>query len=295
MFRRKRHEEHVNHEAWAIPYADLLTLLLAFFVVMYAVSSVNEGKYRVVSDALSAAFRGAPTTPQPISLTDARSGIAEQMPLSQLNRLFAVQLPASPPMPLPDRHGVTQGDAAAGSADPRQSENGTAAGNAPPTDTLSRGDTLSHVAAGVSAALDTLIRSGQVNVRTYANWVAVDISADVLFASGQARLSPVAREALQRLAEALKPYPNSVRVEGHTDDRPIDTTAFPSNWELSAARAASVVHLFMDRGLLPERLAVVGFGQYRPVMPNASAQGRNANRRVVVVILGKDSAPEGRL
>jgi chemotaxis protein MotB len=286
MFRRKHPEEHTNHEAWAIPFADLLTLLLAFFVVMYAVSSVNEGKYRVVSDSLSAAFGGAPTTSQPITLNDARSGIAEQMPVSQLNRLFSARLPASPLTPMPDTRAVTaEGQSKPAAAEPRPTE------QAPP----SPGDTLSQVAAGVSTALDAMIRGGQVNVHAYANWVAVDISADVLFASGQARLSPAATEALHRLADALKPYPNSVRVEGHTDDRPIETTAYPSNWELSAARAASVVRLFIDQGLAAERLAVVGFGQNRPVMPNATAQGRNANRRVVVVILGKDTAPEGRL
>ena len=86
-----------------------------------------------------------------------------------------------------------------------------------------------------------------------------------------------------------------MRVEGHTDDRPIRTAAFPSNWELSAARAASVVHLFMDHGIAPARLAVVGFGQYRPVMPNTTPAGRNANRRVAVVILGRDAAPEAGL
>jgi chemotaxis protein MotB len=289
MFRR-RHEEHVNHEAWAIPYGDLLTLLLAFFVVMYAVSSVNEGKYRVVSDALSAAFRGAPTTPQPIPLTDAGRGAAEQMPSSQLNRLFNGALPARPVTP-------PQTSPAKGTPSPTESAEAHRRENAVPaaSTTTPAEDALSQVAAGVTTAMTSLIHNGQVNVQQYPNWVAVDISADVLFASGQARLSPVATDALQRLAEALMPYPNSVRVEGHTDDRPIDTTAFPSNWELSAARAASVVHLFMDRGLSPDRLAVVGFGQYRPMMPNTSAQGRNANRRVVVIILGKDSAPEARL
>jgi chemotaxis protein MotB len=291
MFRRQRHEDHVNHEAWAIPYADLLTLLLAFFVVMYAVSSVNEGKYRVVSEALSAAFRGAPTTPQPIPLSDARSGIVEQMPSSQLNRLFGAALPSQSLNPLPAADPVKHDQSAAQSSDVHRPATEARVTKAEPLP----GDTLSQVAAGVTTAMASLIHDGQVNVHQYPNWVAVDISADVLFASGQARLSPAATDALQRLAEALKPYPNSLRVEGHTDDRPIDTTAFPSNWELSAARAASVVHLFMDRGLAPERMAVVGFGQYQPVTANSSAQGRNANRRVVVVILGKDSAPEARL
>src|SRR6185312_16295607 len=89
-------------------------------------------------------------------------------------------------------------------------------------------------------------------------------------------------------------FPNPIRVEGHTDSRPIDTVAFPSNWELSAARAASVVRLFQHQGIDPTRLAVMGYGQYRPAQPNATQQGRNANRRVVIVILAPDgTAPEG--
>jgi chemotaxis protein MotB len=100
---------------------------------------------------------------------------------------------------------------------------------------------------------------------------------------------------LQHLADALKPFTNAIHVEGHTDDRPIRTAEFPSNWELSAARAASVVHLFMDRGIAAQRLAVIGFGQQRPVASNLSASGRNANRRVAVVILDGAAASDGHL
>ncbi len=139
-----------------------------------------------------------------------------------------------------------------------------------------------------------LIASGQVHVHREENAVVVDISTDILFGSGVAQLSPVAQGVLSRLAGALKPWPNPIRVEGHTDNRPIATAAFPSNWELSAARAASVVHLFMDPGVGPERLAVIGFGEYRPGMPNTTAGGRNANRRVEVVVLGRDGANAGR-
>ena len=99
--------------------------------------------------------------------------------------------------------------------------------------------------------------------------------------------------ALQRLADTLKSFPNAIRVEGHTDDRPINTAAFPSNWELSAARAASVVHLFMDRGIAPQRLAVVGYGEFRPTMANTTAAGRNANRRVEVLIFSRGGGTEG--
>jgi chemotaxis protein MotB len=110
-----------------------------------------------------------------------------------------------------------------------------------------------------------------------------------------AHLAGPAVPVLQRLADALKPFPNAIRVEGHTDDRPIQTSEFPSNWELSAARAASVVHLFMDRGITADRLAVMGFGQYRPTMSNLNVSGRNANRRVAVLILDAQSVPEGGL
>ncbi|HEY4969801.1 MAG TPA: OmpA family protein, partial [Steroidobacteraceae bacterium] len=102
-------------------------------------------------------------------------------------------------------------------------------------------------------------------------------------------------DILARLAESLRSVPNPIRVEGHTDDRPISTLAFPSNWELSAARASSVVHLFSNRNIEPARLAVIGLSEYRPVKSNTTAEGRNANRRVVIVILStdsnKDSAP----
>jgi chemotaxis protein MotB len=89
----------------------------------------------------------------------------------------------------------------------------------------------------------------------------------------------------------LRPWPNAIRVEGHTDDRPIGTVVFPSNWELSAGRAASVVRLFAQRGVAARRLAVIGYGEHRPVQPNTTPAGRNANRRVVIVILGRESAP----
>jgi chemotaxis protein MotB len=155
------------------------------------------------------------------------------------------------------------------------------------------GSDLEQVAQDVSAALSSLVAAGHVRVRRTDSWVAVDISTDILFGSGVARLSPAALAALQRLADVLKTFPNAVRVEGHTDDRPINTAAFPSNWELSAARAASVVHLFMDRGIAAQRLAVVGYGEFRPTMPNATPAGRNANRRVEVLIFNRDAGADG--
>jgi chemotaxis protein MotB len=274
MPRRRRHEDHENHEAWAIPYGDLVTLLLAFFVVMYAISSVNEGKYRVLSDSLSEAFHGTPRSPQPIEASGAHLQPIEQLPLTQVHRLISASMPM--------RHVVPA------SNPPAAAQPGPAA-----TPVAGPGSDLDEVAQDVSAALSSLVASGNVRVRRSDSWVAVDISTDILFGSGVARLSPQAVAALARLADVLKGFPNAVRVEGHTDNRPIDTAAFPSNWELSAARAASVVHLFMDRGIAAPRMAVVGYGEFRPTMANTTAAGRNANRRVEVLIFNRDATADG--
>jgi chemotaxis protein MotB len=285
MPRRRRHDDHDNHEAWAIPYGDLVTLLLAFFVVMYAISSVNEGKYRVLSDSLTEAFHGTPRSPQPIEAGGTRLQPPEQLPLTQVHRMISASLPI--------RHVVAAAEAppAAQSRSAAQSQTAPEVAGAPGIDLP--GSDLDQVAQDVSAALSSLVAAGNVRVRRTDSWVAVDISTDILFGSGVARLSPAALAALQRLADVLKTFPNAVRVEGHTDDRPINTAAFPSNWELSAARAASVVHLFMDRGIAAQRLAVVGYGEFRPTSPNATAAGRNANRRVEVLIFNRDAGADG--
>ncbi len=283
MPRRRSLDEHDNHEAWAIPYGDLMTLLLAFFVVMYSISSVNSGKYRVLSDALSAEFRGTPLTPQPIPIGDRPQNVTELLPITEVNRLFTAGMPAHLRMPLPKGRGtVRDGQRAAGSADPREAANAALI-----EAEAARQKELAGIEADVSGVLASLIKSNLVHVQKQGDAVEVQISADILFASGIAEPAPAALPILQRLADSLKPWPNGVRVEGHTDNVPIRSGPFHSNWELSAARAGSVVRLFAERGVDPQRLAVVGYGQYHPLQANASASGRNANRRVAVIILGR--------
>jgi len=283
MARRRTHLEHENHEAWAIPYGDLMTLLLAFFVVMYSISSVNSGKYRVLSSALNAEFRGTPLAPQPIPVGNLKQSISEQMPIAEVNRMFSAGLPAHLRMPLPQARGdVRTGESSAGSADPRDPANAALI-----EAEAARQKELATVEADVSGVLSNLIKNNLVHVSKQGDSVQVQISADILFASGIADPAPAAIPVLQRLADSLKPWPNAVRVEGHTDNVPIRSNVFHSNWELSAARAGSVVRLFSERGVDPQRLAVVGYGQYRPLQANDSDAGRNANRRVVVIIMGR--------
>lgn len=281
MARKQKHEEHQNHEAWAIPYGDLVTLLLALFVVLYALSSVNEGKYRVLADSLAEAFGGKPKTISPIQMGKAQvSGSArDRAPPSP------VKGGAGPvaPMPLvkwktkPQITRYRKGGAAEGDG------NGAVAERARVE--------LQQISHRVEEALSSLIAKDLVTIRRGAFLLEVEIKSDILFASGSSMPQASALPTLEKLANALAPFPNPLRIEGHTDNVPINTSVFPSNWELSAARAASVVHLFQRDGISPERLAVIGYGEFLPNEPNTTAKGRNMNRRVVVVILATNEVP----
>ncbi|MCC6297321.1 MAG: flagellar motor protein MotD [Pseudomonadales bacterium] len=268
MARRKKHEEHENHERWLVSYADFITLLFAFFVVMYAVSSVNEGKYRVLSDSLVAAFRAPAKSLHPIQV----GKIAKSPYQDNLSIRSSPAVVRPPYMPAP--RVATRGRGAGPDVD------------ASPTRAL---ETIAHE---VVAALSPLIDAGVVSVRSSPDWVEVEINTEILFASGSAALAPDARQILERLAVVLRHFPNPVQVEGFTDDAPISSPAFPSNWELSAGRAATVVRLFAELEVEPERMTAIGFGQYRPAADNATAEGKAKNRRVLVVIRATGDAAQ---
>lgn len=280
MARKKKHEDHANHEAWAIPYGDLVTLLLAFFVVMYALSTINEGKFRVLSDSLQAAFRGTPTTLKPVQVGERTrgSGADVAMTIVQKSMIDGQARRSLDTLPV-----NTSGDAGTTHAPyPRR-------GETPADHPIAK--QLAHVADELETSMKTLVDANLVTVRRHEFWLEVEVRTDILFASGEAILSDKAIPALDALAATLVKYPNPVRVEGHTDNRPISTRYYPSNWELSAARAASVVHRFARAGVDPGRLSVIGFGENRPAQSNDTAAGRDANRRVIIVILAGDGEP----
>jgi chemotaxis protein MotB len=268
MARRKKHEEHVNAEAWAIPYGDLVTLLFALFTVMYAMSSVNEGKFRVLSDSMIAAFHGAPKSMQPINIGAKQAGKGGDKPLVGVSPTALMKIKV-------DRSSSTPG----GDLTPRDPEvaKGFAHEDLP--------GALIRMERQVQNAMQALIDAKLVTVRRENMWLEIEINTDILFPSGSGGFAAQAEPVLDKLAEVLKPFPNPIRVEGHTDNRPIRTSAFPSNWELSAARAASVVHQFTKQGIDPLRLEIVGFGEFHPRQPNDSPDGRNANRRVAILVL----------
>jgi chemotaxis protein MotB len=296
MAKGKKHEEHVNTEAWAIPYGDLVTLLLALFVVLYSTSSVNQGKYRVLAESLVAAFRGQPSTSTPVQINKPASGKAGDTNMS------GVRPTALMKMAVPKKAVEAQD-----SHDARSNAVGNTGVYPNPGTEPDRPDAKDHLparAAGeaqepplqymgnaIKRALADMIAKDAVRVRQGDHALEVELRTDVLFASGVAQLEPAARTTIQKIGEIIKPFPNTVRVEGHTDNRPIMTAVFPSNWELSAARAANVVQLFTQTGIDRERMMVVGFGENRPVADNATVEGRNANRRVIIVV--SDEAKPG--
>ena len=260
MARKHEHEDHVNHEAWAIPYGDLVTLLLAFFVVMYATSSVNEGKYKVLSDSLNAAFRGEPRTMEPVAVGDKPAKTKLDDTVAGLKPDQAVTFPDK-----------IKEEAKASADEALQVQ-------------------LSQMTDDLQNAMQVLIDQDMIHVQRAASWVEVEINTDILFPSGSADIQSAAVIILERLAGILAERPYPIRIEGHTDNRPINTLQFPSNWELSAARAARIVRLFQERGIAPSRMVVAGMGENQPLADNKSADGRNRNRRVAVVILGAPPA-----
>ncbi len=238
---RKTQEELEKHERWLVSYADFITLLFAFFVVMYAVAIVNTGNYKVLSESVDKAFKGpkeTQTVPEPIQVGEVPRTLDPIV-------LDAAQEAAR----------------------------------------------LQEAADRIEEVLAPYIDAELVEVKRDEFWIAVEMKSGILFASGSAELAPESDPILTKLAEIVRELPeNPLYIEGHTDDVPIKTQEFPSNWELSAARAASVVRRLVQLGVNPARMAAVGFGEYHPVADNSTEFGRYRNRRVVLVLQAKNAA-----
>lgn len=273
MIRRKQEAEHENHERWVISYADFITLLFAFFVVMYSISSVNEGKYKVLSDSLVTVFHAQSRTIDPVT-------VGEQQLRATNDQL--IQLPVPGEFPARDDYKYTV-EGVFDDVEVRSLKQGEMRDN--------EIDRLSKLSEQMATTLEQQIKSGEVEIKSNGEWIEVNIQASVLFPSGSAVLQPEAQTILGNLALVLKDSTNPVHVEGYTDNVPIETPQFPSNWELSAARAASVVRLFQEQKLDPARLAAVGYAEFHPVADNKTEEGRARNRRISLVI-SKNAAEE---
>lgn len=269
--RRKKKElaEPENHERWLISYADFITLLFAFFVVMYSISSVNEGKYKTLSDSLGEAF----SKKQSESAISGREGIpfAVVQPIQIGEEPMTVQ-PVELPHPtleeVEKKHELSE-------------------------EILRERRNLIEASEQMSEVLAPFIEKDLVAVKKNDFWIELEMNSELLFASGEAELSPKALPVLKKVSEIIRRMPNVINVEGHTDTVPISTVKFPSNWELSSARATSVVREFVNEGIAPSRLSAVGYGEFHPIADNSSEAGRFQNRRVVVVLVSHAFARYG--
>lgn len=217
-----------------VSYADFITLLFAFFVVMYSISSLNEGKYKILSESLVGVFNQQERAVKPIPVGEERPRTSE----------------------------------------PDELNNHAAQGS----------DPLESIMRSMREAFSDLIDAKQVTLRGNESWVEIELSSSLLFPSGDALPNDQAFDLLEKVARILAPYDNPIRVEGFTDNLPISTAQYPTNWELSSARAGSVVRMLVAEGVAPTRLAAVGYGEYQPIVDNSTPEGRARNRRVVLVV-----------
>ncbi len=287
--RRQHHEEHENHERWLVSYADFITLLFAFFVVMYSISSVNEGKYRVLSETLSSVFKVEPRSNDPIQIGE-RPRSMTAMPVGPL---APKQMDANNAGEIGGKGNGEQQAAAATEGEGKGKDADPSEGSSVLDERFKEDGTAMRIADELQISLQEYIDNDLLRITREGERIEIEMKEKMLFPSGEARLSRDALRALREMAKTLTRIPSKLQVEGHTDNVPIATSAFPSNWELSAARAASVVHFMARSGVDPLRMSAIGMGEHRPIADNASDKGRAANRRVTVVVLADpdDNAP----
>jgi len=244
-----------GRDRWMVSYADFITLLLAFFVVLYSISSINNGKFRVLSNSIVTVFNDEVQRAVPI---DMGGGAPPQTGMLDGSRnLAAIEEPT--------------GEDSVAALSPS-----TVAPPAIPTVGTPR--------ERLEAVLAPFENAGEVKVRDTRDWLEVELGSELLFDSGSAAIHPAAVPMIDRIAAVVADIGRPARVEGFTDDVPLDGGPFGSNWGLSAARAASIADRLARARVAPDKLAAVGYGEFRPVADNRTEDGRRRNRRVVVAI-----------
>lgn len=223
--RRNKQAEHEDSHRWVVSYADFITLLFAFFVVMYAISSVNDSKYKSLSEGMQSAFNKKDKNKATISTANEKDGPEVRK---------------------------TKGKFRDGMDELNQSL--------------------------------SVLEDGNYKVKRQEGWIELEIKAGSLFDQGSSDIKPEALIKLMQLAERLKVVSYPLSIEGYTDNTPIETPQFPSNWELSAARAATVGRILNSMGISPDRIMVTGYGEQFPITDNFTEGARGQNRRVNIII-----------
>jgi len=246
--KKKAHEKEPNLERWLVSYADFITLLFAVFVMLYAMSIVDQKKMEEVQASIQASFSG------PQTLTPALKVIG--------NKDFGL-IPevVEPP--------------------PQFQEESSAA----------EAQEFTQIKQDIQDQLQEYGSKNEVQLTVNERGLVISLKEAGFFPSGTAQVQPGALPLLDKIATSISRYANTLRIEGHTDNIAINSPAFPSNWELSTARANSIVHYLIDKhGFKGAKLSVTGYAEYRPIADNATEEGRRLNRRVDIVMLSRKGA-----
>jgi chemotaxis protein MotB len=279
----EEHEEHVNHEAWVIPYADMLTLLMALFLVLFAIGQTDAKKAKLAATS----FRNAIEGTNIVSLGNAGAtpiaggnGVLDPLgvaiPTTTLLGIGPVQIAPVPPDVTSDVPTTTSpGDRALADA---TATHDAAAAAASALESIEQILQSNADAGGIGKEIEFDLQGRGLVIRI--------VTDQVLFNPGKAELQPGGVAILDVVANALATIDNNISIEGHTDSQPISTAQFPSNWELSTARATSVLRYLIDQHHLdPGRLSAAGYADTHPIDDNQTVQGAARNRRVEIVIL----------
>lgn len=266
MARKPKHEEHeahANHERWVLSYADILTLLLALFIVMFAISKVDQKKFEEFARGTAEGFGNVAVTGK-TGMFEGGDGVLKDQKPAQME-----DVPSTKP---DDR------DSMVAQAAIQKEKARAAAASAEKAN-------LEEIKKKLSLELAKKGMGGAVQMQVDSRGLVVNIVTDkVLFDTGKAALKPTGTGVLDAIAPALRPLPNSISVEGHTDNVPISGT-YRSNWALSADRAVMVTERLIKDGISASRISPAGFADTRPLASNSTDAGRARNRRVAVVVL----------
>ncbi|MDA8164993.1 MAG: OmpA family protein [Desulfobacteraceae bacterium] len=245
--RKKGHEKEPNLERWLVSYADFITLLFAVFVTLYAMSMVDKKKVEEVKASIQSAFGIIPGTGSPV-INIVNSSGAPQLQVLDNPKIPEVQ----PQWPV-----------------------------------YAEAGDFARIKEEIEAQLEKAGAQGGVKLAINERGLVISLKEAGFFASGSAEVQPQSKPILDKIAASISGYANDLRVEGHTDNVPISSPTFASNWELSTARACTIVRFLISRGFSGNKLSATGYGEYRPIADNRTEEGRMKNRRVDIVILSQ--------
>ncbi|MBZ0254162.1 MAG: OmpA family protein [Candidatus Methylomirabilis sp.] len=280
MARKKKHEEHANHERWLVSFADFMTLLFALFVVMFSVSKTDADKVGRFTESAQHAFHliTTPLEAGNVNLSVGQKGNQGEMGTGAVGTgLLGTGEKGAGGFPIAEFAALMESM------------------DAPGAGGLSEGEGAALV-RGFQDDMEQALGGGEgIHIRFLKDerGFVVSLGGEELFEEGGAEMRDAAKRAVLAIGRRLRTLKLSLRIEGHTDDSPMRSERFPSNWELSTARAASFVRAYIeDERYPPWALSAAGFGQWKPLADNATLEGRAANRRIDIIILGPWKEPE---